>query len=73
MSRGASLGETRFSAEDQLVFAALSGDHNPMHVDRVYARRTQFGRQVVHGVHVLLRALDQLKAMQGQPASARKQ
>jgi len=29
-----------------------------MHVDPVFARRTQFGRQVVHGMHTLLWGLD---------------
>ena len=40
-------------------FAELSGDFNPLHVDATYARRLQFGSAVVHGVHHLLRALDQ--------------
>ena len=51
-----------FTAEDQAAFAAFSGDHNPMHMDPVAARRTQAGAPVVHGVHTLLWALDQLAA-----------
>jgi len=47
-----------YRAADQEQFAALSGDHNPMHVDVVAARRLLTGRQVVHGVHTLLTALD---------------
>ena len=47
---------------DQLAFAALSGDYNPMHVDALAARRTQAGAPVVHGMHVLLWALDALAA-----------
>ncbi len=41
-------------------FAAFSGDRNPMHMDAVAARRTQAGEPVVHGVHTLLWALEQL-------------
>ena len=51
-----------FTVEDQAAFAAFSGDHNPMHMDPVAARRTQAGAPVVHGVHTLLWALDQLAA-----------
>ncbi len=41
-------------------FAAFSGDRNPMHLDAVAARRTQAGQPVVHGVHTLLWALEEL-------------
>jgi hypothetical protein len=51
-------GSTRFEHADQLQFAALTGDFNPMHVDPIAARRLVTGRQVVHGMHVLLRALE---------------
>jgi len=47
-----------FSLADQEQFAALTGDWNPLHVDPVAARRTQFGRPLVHGVHLLLWALE---------------
>ena len=52
------IAERTFSLEDQLKFAALSGDANPMHVDEVAARRTVFGAPVVHGLHLLCWALD---------------
>lgn len=52
------MGEKRVSPEDQSRFASLSGDVNPLHLDPLFARRTSFGRQVVHGVHTLLWSLD---------------
>jgi acyl dehydratase len=48
-----------FTSDDQLAFAKLSGDHNPLHVDPVMARRLLFGRQVVHGLHALLWSADE--------------
>ena len=47
-----------FTSDDQLAFAKLSGDHNPLHLDPLLARRLLFGRQVVHGLHALLWSLD---------------
>ncbi|MGE4290647.1 MAG: SDR family NAD(P)-dependent oxidoreductase [Desulfovibrio sp.] len=51
--------ERVFTQTEQLEFAALSGDTNPMHVDFVHARRLLLGKPVVHGVHLLLWALEQ--------------
>lgn len=39
----------RFTTEDLERFAAASGDRNPLHLDPAFARRTPFGRPVVHG------------------------
>ncbi len=50
----------RFGIDDQIAFAALSGDHNPIHLDAAAARRTQAGAPVAHGMHALLWALEQL-------------
>lgn len=49
-----------FSEELQTGFASLSGDWNPMHMKTASARRTQAGRRVVHGIHIVVRALDYL-------------
>lgn len=31
-------------------YADLTGDHNPLHCDEEYARSTEFGNRVVHGM-----------------------
>src|SRR3972149_3658999 len=49
-----------FDLEDQRRFASLSGDYNPLHLDPLYSRRLLFGCPVVHGVHLVLHALEQL-------------
>ena len=49
-------------ARDSAAFALLSGDYNPLHLDRIAARRTQFGDTVVHGIHLLLATLDRTAA-----------
>ncbi len=35
---------------DVVLFARLSGDDYPVHLDEEYARRTRFGRRVAHGM-----------------------
>ena len=47
-----------FTAKDQIAFAELSGDYNPAHLDDSAARRSLFGRTIVHGIHLVLWALD---------------
>ncbi len=49
-----SIATRTFSLENQKDFARLSGDCNPIHIDPEVARRSLFGRPVVHGVHALL-------------------
>jgi hypothetical protein len=49
----------KFSPGDQRAFARLSGDFNPIHVDPAAARLTAAGEPIVHGLHALLRTLDQ--------------
>ncbi len=36
---------------DLTLFAMLSGDWNPVHVDEEFARTTQYGRRLVHGLY----------------------
>lgn len=60
-----------FELADQQRFAGLTGDRNPMHLDAVVARRTQAGTPAVHGMHLLLWALDIFARLSGEPASAR--
>ena len=58
MTERAMLASRTFTEADQIRFADVSGDRNPMHLDAVKARRTQAGLPVVHGVHLVLWALD---------------
>lgn len=52
------IGKKTFSEKDQQIFAQISLDCNPMHMDPVVARRLLAGRQVVHGIHILLTAIE---------------
>ena len=58
------LASRRFDLPDQERFAVVSGDYNPVHLDPILARRTQAAAPVVHGVHLLLWALDALASNQ---------
>lgn len=49
------VGDTAFysrlvSAREVQLFAAVSGDHNPVHLDPEYAATTQFGECIAHGM-----------------------
>ncbi len=41
------------TADDVRVFADVTGDDNPLHLDLAYAAGTRFGQTVVHGMYVL--------------------
>jgi acyl dehydratase/NADP-dependent 3-hydroxy acid dehydrogenase YdfG len=61
-----------FHIGDQRMFASLSGDFNPMHVDEHAARRLLFGKPVVHGIHAVLWALDEWCRSLGHQVTLRK-
>lgn len=42
-----------FNDEEVALFASLSKDNNPIHLDDDYAKQSVFGRKVVHGVLVM--------------------
>ena len=50
----APLASRSFGVDDQIAFARLSFDWNPIHQDPRFARRTQVGSPIVHGIHALI-------------------
>ena len=50
----APISSRTFGLDDQREFARLSSDWNPMHLDPTFARRTQVGAPVVHGINNLV-------------------
>lgn len=47
--------------QDQMDFASFSGDYNPIHIDDKESIKTHAGQPIVHGVHMVLWALDVFK------------
>lgn len=39
-----------YTEEEMKTFADLSGDYNPLHTDKEFAKTTRFGRPIVFGV-----------------------
>jgi hypothetical protein len=60
---GTTLASKTFHSKDQVLFAGITGDANPIHMDPIAARRTQAGAAVAHGIHAVLWALDKLVEM----------
>jgi acyl dehydratase/NAD(P)-dependent dehydrogenase (short-subunit alcohol dehydrogenase family) len=58
MTSSSAIAARAFTLDDQRAFARASGDFNPLHLDGQFARRTQMGAPVVHGIHTLLWALE---------------
>ncbi|MCR4422360.1 MAG: MaoC family dehydratase [Spirochaetales bacterium] len=40
------------SESDVYLFAGITGDTNPAHIDEIYANSTKFGKRIVHGLLV---------------------
>ncbi|MFX0136126.1 MAG: MaoC family dehydratase [Candidatus Hodarchaeota archaeon] len=38
---------------DDALFAGISGDYNPVHIDEEYAKTTQFKTRIVHGAYTV--------------------
>lgn len=38
------------SESDVYLFAGITGDHNPMHVNDVYAKKSRYKERIVHGM-----------------------
>jgi 3-hydroxybutyryl-CoA dehydratase len=55
---------------DLALFAAISGDFDPIHVDEAYARTTPFGRRIAHGI-LSMALLSTVSAMISQRARSR--
>jgi len=49
--------EIIFSQSQAQAFRRISGDHNPLHWDEEYSRRTQFGEPVLYGIAGLFKCL----------------
>jgi acyl dehydratase len=50
------LGDTyaekvKFTQANVEIFAQITGDNNPIHLDPVYAAKTPFGKPIVHGFY----------------------
>ena len=44
--------EKQFNEQDVISFSKLTGDNNRIHLDQEYAKKSFFGKRVVHGMLV---------------------
>lgn len=42
-----------YTREDVHAFARLTGDNNPIHVDEEFGKRSEYGRNIVHGNFII--------------------
>ena len=42
--------ERKITQNDIILFSKVSGDQNPVHLDKEYAQQTIFGRRIAHGM-----------------------
>jgi acyl dehydratase len=42
--------KVKVTSEHIDLFAKVSGDYNPIHVDEEYAKKSRFGRRIAHGM-----------------------
>lgn len=50
---GLSASSSNVITEDKIkLFANVSGDYNPIHLDEAYAENSKFGKRIAHGMLV---------------------
>lgn len=48
---GDTVSDTKVVTEEMIqLFAKLSGDYNPVHMDEAHAKTTRFGKRIAHGM-----------------------
>ncbi len=58
-------GQWRLAPHDARLYAAISGDRNPIHSSRIGARVFGFPRTIAHGMHTAARGLADVGAARG--------